>query len=363
MSLIDDLIKQHCPTGVLHQPLGEVINVHFGERITKMSDAGGQVPVYGGGGISFMTSRHNREDEYVVSRFAMSANCVRKVSGKFWLLDSGLTFSVPRQDVLKDFVGYFLFNIQPKIYACTTQAAQRNLKTDDFKAITIPIPPIEVQRAIVDILDKFTNLEAELEAELDARRKQYEHYRNELLSFKKLEGGVRWISMGDVVRIRNGSDWKRLPEGDVPVYGSGGVMGFVGTAVHAGPSVLIPRKGSLGNLFFLDRPFWTVDTCFYTEMDIEQLNPKFLYYFLKTQELEKLNVAGGVPSLTQTMLNKVLIPLVSLEMQLKMVRMLDRFDDLTTSISAGLPAEIDARRKQYEYYRDKLLTFKELDVA
>jgi len=169
--------------------------------------------------------------------------------------------------------------------------------------------------------------------------------------------------MGDVVRIRNGSDWKRLSEGDVPVYGSGGVMGFVGTAVHAGPSVLIPRKGSLGNLFFLDRSFWTVDTCFYTEMDMEQLNPKFLYYFLKTQELEKLNVAGGVPSLTQTMLNKVLIPLVSLEMQLKIVRMLDHFDALTTSISAGLPAEIEARRKQYEYYRDQLLTFKELDVA
>ncbi|MFX1187772.1 restriction endonuclease subunit S [Escherichia coli] len=135
-------------------------------------------------------------------------------------------------------------------------------------------------------------------------------------------------------------------------------------AIHNKPSVLIPRKGSLGNLFFIDVPFWTVDTIFYTEIDEAQIRPKYLYYFLSTVGLGEMNQAGGVPSQTQSVLNKLKIPIPcpdnpekSLAIQSEIVRILDKFDTLTNSITEGLPREIELRQKQYEYYRDLLFSF------
>ena len=134
-------------------------------------------------------------------------------------------------------------------------------------------------------------------------------------------------------------------------------MTYVNDYNYDKPSVLIPRKGSLNKVYYVDKPFWNVDTIFYTEINEELIVPKYLYYCLQDKHLEDLNTAGGVPSLTQTILNKVNIKVPSLEEQKKIVDILDRFDKLVNDISEGLPAEIEARRKQYEYYRDKLLSF------
>lgn len=165
--------------------------------------------------------------------------------------------------------------------------------------------------------------------------------------------GVEYVDLDSVVRIRNGSDYKALGAGDVPVYGSGGVMTSVDTAVHDGPSVLIPRKGSLGNLFYLDEPFWTVDTIFYTEIDASQLIPKFFYYVMFTQRLAEKNQAGGVPSMTQSYLKRLRIPVPPLEVQREIVRVLDKFIQL----EAELEAELEGRRRQYEHYRRLQMTF------
>ena len=164
---------------------------------------------------------------------------------------------------------------------------------------------------------------------------------------------VEWKKLGEVCRIKNGRDYKHLGEGNIPVYGSGGIMRYVDTFVYDKPTVLIPRKGSLKNLFYLDSPFWNVDTIFYTEIDTNQILPKFLYHFLATQNLEKLNMAGGVPSLTQTMLNKLLIPLPPLSVQSRIVEILDKF----TALEAELEAELELRKKQYQHYREQLLNF------
>ena len=107
-----------------------------------------------------------------------------------------------------------------------------------------------------------------------------------------------------------------------------------------------------------EEPFWTVDTIFYTEIDETQIIPKYVYYYLQTKHLEDLNEAGGVPSLTQTVLNKVKISIPEIEQQKKIVSILDQFNAIVNDVSSGLPAEIEARKKQYEYYRDKLLSFK-----
>lgn len=163
--------------------------------------------------------------------------------------------------------------------------------------------------------------------------------------------------MGEVAKIKNGKDWKILNSGSIPVYGSGGIMTYVDKYAYDKPTVLIPRKGTITNLFYLEEPFWNVDTIYYTEIDDKRIIPKFFYYFLKTIDFDKLDTGSGRPSLTQAILNEIKIPIPELSEQQKIVNILDKFDSLTNSISEGLPKEIALRRKQYEYYREQLLDF------
>ena len=165
--------------------------------------------------------------------------------------------------------------------------------------------------------------------------------------------GVEYVKLGEVASIKNGRDHKKYEDGDVPVYGSGGVMRHIETFIYNKPSVLLPRKGSLGNVLFVDEPFWTVDTMFWTVIDRRRVNEKFLFYYLKNYHIEKLSLTNGgaVPSLTQSQLNDILVPLPPLEIQSRIVEVLDKMTTLT--------AELEARKQQYEYYRNKLLTFNE----
>ena len=167
--------------------------------------------------------------------------------------------------------------------------------------------------------------------------------------------GVEFRPLSDLVRIRNGCDYKTLSPGNVPVYGSGGVMTHVSEALGEGPTVLIPRKGSLDNIFFVEGEFWTVDTIFYTEI-ASDLDPKFFYYKMKTMHLSQMNEAAGVPSMNQRKLGRIQIPVPPLEVQREIVRILDQF----TMLEAELEAELEARRTQYEHYRNHLLSYDSL---
>ncbi len=141
--------------------LGEVVHLDFGERITKNNKQGTKYPVYGGGGESFRTDEFNRENEYVIARFAMSEHCVRSVAGQFWMMDSGGTFSIKPeyQDKLnKDFVGKILLSRQADIFMCARGGAQKNLNNDHFYELKIPLPPLEIQEQIVLELDGYQNI-------------------------------------------------------------------------------------------------------------------------------------------------------------------------------------------------------------
>ena len=278
-------------------------------------------------------------------------------------------------------------NIRNTIIKKSTYTTRALTNGTSLSQIEIPLPPLEVQKRIVEVLDNFekicNDLNIGLPAEIEARQKQYEFYRNFLLTFK-IENctlpktrqdktrqdiiklfmyifGYIELELGEILKIKNGSDYKKFNIGNIPVYGSGGIINYIDTYIYDKESVLIPRKGSIRNLFYVDKPFWTVDTIFYTVIDKDVVISKYLYYYLSKMNLEKLNTAGGVPSLTQTVLNKILISLPSLEEQERIVDILDRFDKLCNDISEGLPAEIEARQKQYEYYREKLLTFKNIN--
>lgn len=165
--------------------------------------------------------------------------------------------------------------------------------------------------------------------------------------------------LGEICQIMNGKDYKNYASGNIPVYGTGGVMTYIDTYAYDKPSVLLPRKGSIDKTYYVDIPFWTVDTIYWTIIDESLAKPKYLYYYMQTVNLAKMNTGtGAIPSLTQAVLKKILIPIPPLSEQQRIVGILDRFEALTTDLQSGLPAEIEARRKQYEYYREQLLTFK-----
>ena len=136
----------------------------------------------------------------------------------------------------------------------------------------------------------------------------------------------RNASLNEICTIHYGKDHKRLDEGAFPVYGSGGIIRHVNRFLYDKPSVLIPRKGTLSNLFYVDKPFWTVDTIFWTAIDEKKINPKFLYYSLLTKHLDELNIGSAVPSLSTEVLNKIVISVPPIPIQDKIVSELSSFD-------------------------------------
>lgn len=362
MSKIDDLIAELCPEGVEFRELGELLGKVVGsnKKIVKSDiKSEGKYPVYTQGANQmpdgYSDDENNVVDDVPVILYGDHTNSLKWIDHEFIAGADGV--KMIKTDLKYDISDKFLFHcMREQINLIPNDYARHFSKVRNLK---IPLPPLAVQREIVDILDKFTQLEAELEAELEARKKQYEHYRNQLLTFGDNAEGVRWTTLGEVAKIKNGKDWKLLGTGNIPVYGTGGIMGFVDQFSYNKPTVLIPRKDTITNIFYLEGPFWNVDTIYYTQIDESQVIPKFFYYFMKTIDLIKLDTGSGRPSLTQAILDKIKIPIPPLAEQNRIVAILDKFDALTTDISTGLPAELTARRKQYEYYRGKLLTFEE----
>ena len=372
---IDRLVAELCPDGVEYRPIEELFTTRNGYTPSKSNSS-----YWENGTVPWFRMEDIRENGGILSESLQSVHeSALKKGGMFpagsiivatsatigehalinvdFLCNQRFTVLILKDEfknlLSPKFIYYYSFILDRWCLSNTTQSSFASVDMKRFKKFEFPVPPLEIQEAIVEILDKFTNLEAELEAELEARTLQYEYYRDSL--FEALD--CPRVPLDSFAKIKNGKTYKDFGAGNIPVYGSGGIMTYVDRFSYNKPTVLIPRKGSLWNLFYLEEPFLNVDTIFYTEIDEEQVIPKFLYYFLKTAHLEDLNTAGGVPSLTQKVLNKVLIPVPSLEEQQRIVDILDRFDALTGSLSEGLPAELAARRSQYEYYRDQLLTF------
>ena len=264
------------------------------------------------------------------------------------------------------YVYYWLVN-NYKVLKSMGQGSQSNINSSIIKNFPIPIPSLETQEKIVEILDTFTNYVSELQSELQLRTKQYTYFRDMLLSEEYLnkvtkemeeDRRLKIVQLDEVVKIKNGKDWKELEEGDIPVYGSGGEMGvYVSKCAYDKPTVLIPRKGSIKNVFYIETPFWNVDTIFYTEIDESKLIPKYFYYFIEYFDLSKLSENSTRPSLTQSTLKALKFPLPSLSLQNKIVKILDKFQVMLADTKGLLPEEIAQRQKQYEYYREKLLTF------
>lgn len=270
---------------------------------------------------------------------------------------------------------------QNEVKKITGVGSVPNVPQSSLAKIEIPLPPIEVQTEIVRILDKFTSLEAELEAELDCRKRQYEYYRDKLLSFDNVGGQEVTISkIGDIGRI---CMCKRImknqtnSESGIPFYKIG-TFGKVADAyisndvyeeykkMYSYPKkgdILMSASGTIGRtVVFNGEPSYFQDSnIVWVDNDETKVFNSYLNYYY--QIIEWKTQGGTIKRLYNNLLAGATIKYPSLEEQLRIVSILDRFESLTTSLQSGLPAEIAARRQQYEHYRDKLLTFKRKDAA
>lgn len=358
MSRLEELIQELCPNGVEYSKIGTYVDYKQPTKyIVKSTDYNNDfpTPVLTAGQTFILGYTNEKEGIYNASKespviiFDDFTGAFKWVDFDFKVKSSAMKILTTKSNMLIR----YLFHCMG--YLNFTSNEHKRLWIGTYSDFEIPVPPLEVQREIARILDNFTSLKAELQAELQARKKQYEYYRDSLLI--PPHNDTEQVTLSDVVNIKNGKDYKHLSEGIYPVYGSGGVMTYVSEYAYNKPSVLIPRKGSLNNLFYVEEPFWNVDTVFYTEINEEKIIPKYLFYLLQKEHLESLNKAGGVPSLTQSVLNKIKLNIPSLDMQRKIVACLDNFEKICSDLNIGLPAEIEARQKQYEYYRDALLSF------
>lgn len=250
----------------------------------------------------------------------------------------------------------------------------------------LPLPPLPVQEEIVRILDTFTALETELEAELAARTKQYEHYREELLGLEvsnvlkseQIDTTKRGrnnkstdsvlMRIDELCHIQRGrvmsKDYLRDNAGIFPVYSSQtenqGVFGYINSFDFDFESLTWTTDGAnAGSIFYHNQEKFSItNVCGLLRVKSPKINTKFLYYALQNTAKEYVNYGMGNPKLMCNVMGRVKIIVPPLAVQEKIVSILDRFDALVNDLKSGLPAEIALRRKQYEYYRNKLLTFK-----
>lgn len=403
MSRIDDLIRELCPNGVEFRRLRDLARRNNGTPITAgrmkaLQVDGGTVRIFAGGNTvadvpeDAIPPEHITRDPSIIvkSRGHIGFTFYRRPfshKNELW----SYTVNDPGCDEL--FVYFFLLTQAERLQALARANSVKlpQLTVGQIDSIRIPVPPLEVQREVVRVLDLFQSLEAELEAELEARRRQYAHYRDSLLSFTNLESEIRWVTMGDAGVLFGGLTGKSKSD-----FGAGGsryvsymnVFENLATDVEANDRVRVgdgerQRRLHRGDILFTGssetpdecgmssvvtteppEPLYLNSFCIgYRLKDAGLLDPEFSKHLFRAASMRAqiVRTANGVTrfNVSKGRLAKVLIPVPRLLRQREIAAILDQFNSLVNDLSIGLPAELAARRKQYEYYRDRLLTFEE----
>ncbi|WRG55992.1 restriction endonuclease subunit S [Helicobacter pylori] len=393
MHKIERLLQTLAPKGVEFRKLGEVCEILDNRRIpiAKNKRNPGIYPYYGANGIQDYIDSYIFDGDFVlVGEDGSVINkdntpVVNWASGKIWVNNHAHVLQTKNELKLK-FLYFYLQTIDVSYCVAGTPP---KINQENLKKITIPIPPLEIQQEIVKILDAFT----ELNTELNARKKQYQYYQNMLLDFndinqnhkdakerlaqkpypKRLKTllhtlapkGVEFRKLGEVCDFQKGKSItkKAVTFGKVPVISGGRQPAYYhNEANRSGETIAISSSGVYaGYVSYWDIPVFLADS-FSVSPKQKTLMPKYLFHYLTTQQdaIHATKSTGGIPHVYSKDLQNFLIPIPPLEIQQEIVTILDQFSLLTTDLLAGIPAEIKARKKQYEYYREKLLTFKPL---
>ena len=389
MSRLAELIEELCPDGVEYRPLGDVAELKRGQAVTRKEIVEGQIPVIAGGREpAYYIDRPNRQGETIV--IAGSGAYAGFVS--FWnepiFVSDAFSIVVDRGTLQPRFVYHWLNGRQEAIHALKSGGGVPHVYPKDVAKLRCPIPPLEVQREIVRILDQFTTLEAELEAELTIRRRQHSFYRSELLareSLQKRVGVLEYKTLGDLFETRNGytpskRDHTAWDRDDVPwfrmedIRENGGILesaliSISNSAVKAGRvfpanSILVATSATIGAHALVtvehlsNQRFTSLQP---KEIACGLFDPYFLYYYcflLDEYCLNHTNVSSFA-SVDMRAFRAFEFPILPLDVQCEIASILDQFTRLETE----LEAEIEARRSQCAYYRDRLLSFPEKVVS
>ena len=393
MNKIEELIQQLCPEGVVYKELGEMTKIlngyafksnkytSSGIRVIRISDvqkgkmSDKDLKYYPIEMMDEFKSYILKENDLVMS---LTGNVGRVAMISERHLPAGLNQRVAcirtkNKEILTRFLFHFFDQNQFEIDAMTnaTGGGQKNMSTTWLAKYMIPIPPLPVQQEIVTILDTFT----ELEAELEARKKQYEYYRNELLTFGD---EVEWKTLGDICDIYDGThQTPKYTNSGVPFVSVQNINNIYGTEKYISlddfnkykykprkDDLFMTRIGDIGTCALVenDDPLAYYVTLTLIRMKHRVILPRFLKHIIESNigksELYKRTLVNAVPiKINLGDIGKITIPIPPLAEQERIAGILDKFDALVNDISIGLPAEIEARRKQYEYYREKLLSF------
>ena len=371
MSRLDELIAELCPDGVEFKTIKEEYTRLKGTPITagkmkEIDNPDGEIRVFAGG----KTVINAREEDIPNANITRVPAVLVQSRGviDFVFYEEPFTFKnemwayTHKERISVKFLYYVLKNNAQHFRDAASgmgSLPQISLPvTEEFK---VPVPPLEVQREIVRVLDNFTFLSAELSAELSARRKQYEYYRNQMLTF---DNESKRMHLSDVADLFRGEyiTQKGSKPGNIPVILGGQEPAYyIDKANHEGEIVVIARSGvSAGFVSYWNQPIYVTDGFGY-EAKKGIVTPKYLYYALKRKEpeLNAMKRGAGVPHVSGEMLGKVELSIPTIAVQERLIKVLDNFETICSDLSIGLPAEIEARQKQYEYYRDLLLTFAE----
>lgn len=382
MSRLEELIQQYCPDGVEYKPLAECCNILDGKRkpITKGARQSGSYPYYGANGIQDWVADYIFDGTYVLigeDGSVITPNgtpIVNWAQGKIWV-NNHAHIIAEKTGVLLRFLFYFIqtIDIHNLVHGNIPKLTQ-----GDLKELEIPVPPLPVQEEIVRILDAFTELQAELQAELQKRLQQYNYYRDNLLSFEG-RTDVQWKKLNEVATVYDGThQTPAYKESGIPFISVENIGNIYNSRKYISREdfdkykikprmgdVFMTRIGSIGVCAVFEKQ---ADIAYYVSLALikpnqDAVNSRYLKHIIESltgcKELRKRTLVNAVPiKVNKDDIGKIVLPFPSLAEQQKIVSILDRFDSLTNDLTEGLPAEIEKRRLQYEYYRDKLLTFK-----
>lgn len=390
MNRVEELIQQLCPNGVEWKKLGEVCDLIRGKVYSKdyLKNNPGDYPVYSSqtanNGELGRISTYDYDGEFLTwTTDGAYAGTIFHRKGRFSITNVCGLIKIQSGLLIIRFLYYWL-SLKAKDYVYQGMGNPK-LMSNQMETIPIPIPPLPIQQEIVRILDTFTELQKELTAnlqtELDVRKKQYAYYRDCLLNFEGVDG-VEWKKLGEIANFRRGSFPQ--PYGKKEWYDGIGAMPFVQVAdisdnkqlvketsrkisIVAQPksvfapkgSIIISLQGSIGRIAVTQYDAY-IDRTIAIFQDISKnIIPTYFVYQLERifEEKEKKARGGIIKTITKEEFTEFPIPIPPLPEQRRIVAILDHFETLVNDLSVGLPAELEARRKQYEYYRDKLLTF------
>lgn len=359
MSKVEELLEKYNPDGVEDLTLGEICLNHDSKRrpISKGNRIPGNIPYYGANGIQDYVDDYLFNGEYILVGEDGSViteegtPIVKWVYGKFWVNNHAHIFS---ENLNKALLKYVFYILQINKIKDLVRGVPPKLTKESALSISLKIPHIKVQEEIVKILDSFTNLIDALNEELSLRQKQFEYYREKLLTFDEEPTSI--FKFTKVLRGKRLTTKELSENANYPVYHGGTEpIGYYNEYNREANTVMIINVGaSAGTIGFCNQNFWSSDGCYCLSHN-QKIDNKFLYYSLLINEYKiKSQVRyAGIPTLDQRVIENIQLFIPSISIQQSIVEKLDAFESLISS----LKEEIALRQKQYEYYREKLLTF------